>query len=490
MINLALEKNKKKFLFLIIFLLGALSRSYNINFEDFTTDEIFAFWTSEPNISFKETLVRTLSSNFNCLFDFLLKWYHLLLGYDVHLSIYFPLILSLISLIFFYIFLKNNTSQNSAILGFFLLSVNIFHIKYSVELRSYILTFLLTIIFFLLNFKDRKPIKVNSFRLIGIILTSILMVLSHSFTLLIFFSFILYKLIVCVSNKRINANDIILLSSLILISLSYLFIYLPINISFIGSEFFMDKSISPHWFQQVKLSFYTNYFFSHFFGSRIIGLIYLLVFFYLLLKFIKKIIKNQDIYLFLIIMIFISYFIPVTYGYLFTPVLQSRYIFFVLIPIIALLAHLIFENKNIFLKKLLIILLVVPTLVNHIIYENSFKKFYTKIDPAKPQVRDGLQIINNSGVRLFTVKNNNALEPNTYEAYVNYIYKYVDKLNLKIDFFDYQNTQVIPNNFWIIQIKDNYKIEFDINEEFESYNIENEIYLNSIELRLIKVKAK
>ena len=189
-------------------------------------------------------------------------------------------------------------------------------------------------------------------------------------------------------------------------------------------------------------------------------------------------------------MIFISYFIPVTYGYLFTPVLQSRYIFFVLIPIIALLAHLIFENKNIFLKKLLIILLVVPTLANHIVYENSFKKFYTKIDPAKPQVRDGLHIINNSGVKFFTVKNNNALEPNTYEAYVNYISKYVDKLNLKIDYFDYQNTQVIPNNFWIIQIKDNYKIEFDINEEFENYNIENEIYLNSIELRLIKVKTK
>ena len=152
MINpLSDSKNKKIFLVLVTLAFGFLFRGYNINFEDFTTDEIFAFWTSESNISFKETLIRTLSSNFNCLFDFFLKWFHTIFGYDVHISIYYPLILSFTSLVFFYFFLKKNTSYGSSVFGLFLLSINIFHIKYSIELRSYILTFLLTTIFFLIG---------------------------------------------------------------------------------------------------------------------------------------------------------------------------------------------------------------------------------------------------------------------------------------------------------------------------------------------------
>ena len=54
MINpLSDSKNKKIFLVLVTLAFGFLFRGYNINFEDFTTDEIFAFWTSESNISFK-----------------------------------------------------------------------------------------------------------------------------------------------------------------------------------------------------------------------------------------------------------------------------------------------------------------------------------------------------------------------------------------------------------------------------------------------------
>ena len=67
-----------------IFLLGFILRFYNLNSEDFWTDEMFAYWTTDPNISFKDTIVRTLSSNFNSLFDFLLKSFHIILGYDVY----------------------------------------------------------------------------------------------------------------------------------------------------------------------------------------------------------------------------------------------------------------------------------------------------------------------------------------------------------------------------------------------------------------------
>ena len=93
-------------LIIIIFLIGIAVRSYNLNSEDFWTDEIFGFWTAEPGISFKETLIRTLNSNFNFLFDFLLKSFHSIFGYDVHVSRFLPLSLSIISLLLYIFFLR------------------------------------------------------------------------------------------------------------------------------------------------------------------------------------------------------------------------------------------------------------------------------------------------------------------------------------------------------------------------------------------------
>ena len=92
-------------LIIIIFLIGIAVRAYNLNSEDFWTDEIFAFWTAEPGISLKETFIRTLNSNFNFLFDFLLKSFHSIFNYDVHVSRFLPLSLSIISLLLYIFFL-------------------------------------------------------------------------------------------------------------------------------------------------------------------------------------------------------------------------------------------------------------------------------------------------------------------------------------------------------------------------------------------------
>ena len=258
---------------LFIFLLAIVLRLYNINYEDFWTDEIFAFYTSESGISFKETLIRTLDSNFNCLFDFFLKGFHSLFGYDIHLSRFFPFIISIISLIIFSLLLSKITSYPSLIFGLYILSINIFHIRYSTEVRSYILTFLLVVFFIFLNFKNENDEhKYNLIRLILIIITSVLMLLSHAFTILILGSLIVYKFIKIYIYKKINKNEVFLILGLTSVSLLYLLVYLPINMKFADQL----VGLSPHWIKQVKLSFYSNFFFSQYFGSRILGLIYLL----------------------------------------------------------------------------------------------------------------------------------------------------------------------------------------------------------------------
>ena len=118
--------------FLILF--GSILRIYNLNFDDFWYDEMVTFWLSDPNLTFFETLKRVFSSNLMVTYEIFLKLYHQLVGYDVYNSRYFSSILSIISLTFFYVLLRKNSSTEAAIYGLLLLVINIYHIKYSLEL--------------------------------------------------------------------------------------------------------------------------------------------------------------------------------------------------------------------------------------------------------------------------------------------------------------------------------------------------------------------
>ena len=475
----------KILLILLIFIFAATIRFYNINYDDFWTDEIFAFYTSEPNILFKETLIRTLDSNFNSLFDFSLKEFHSLFGYDVHVSRYFSLMISFLTLLVFAALLYKISSYQSLAFGLFILSINIFHIRYSTEVRSYILTFLLVLIFIYLNFKNKdSEYELNFKRLLAIIFVSILMLFSHAFTLLVLGSLILFKLIKIFIKKKINFFEIYLIVGLTIVSMLYLLVYLPINIQYADQL----VGISPHWIKQVKPSFYTNYFFSQYFGSRILGLVYLLTIIYLILRFRNTLYKKYNIYSFFVILIFCSYLIPLAYGYLFSPILIGRYIMFVIIPVICLLSHFLFMVENKFVKYFLIILICFTTSINHIFFENTFKQFYTKINYTKPEIKNALKTINNSKVKFFTIKKKDAKEKNLNESYENYVKKYLEKLSFELNYINYSNENM-PQKFWIIDIRDAYKDELILKENLKNYEVNKKIYFNSLELFLLVNKS-
>ena len=95
----SIKFRENKLFYLLLFCLitfGSFLRIYNINFDDFWTDEIFSFWVSDPSINFNETLIRAFSSGLNFFFDLSLKFFHYLFGYDIYISRYFPLILGII----------------------------------------------------------------------------------------------------------------------------------------------------------------------------------------------------------------------------------------------------------------------------------------------------------------------------------------------------------------------------------------------------------
>ena len=279
-------KKDKIFIFSLItlILLATFFRLNNLNYDDLWTDEIFSFWVSDPTISFNETLLRAFSSGLNFFFDLGLKFFHLAFGYDVHISRHFSFSIGVISFLIFTFLVLKITSHKSVIFGIYILCINLYHIKYSQELRSYILTFLFTLIFILLNFKGRDSInKFNFYRFFLSLIVIFMMYCNHAFTILVVASFIVFKFFEIVKEKKISKYNILLILSYILTTLIFLVFYYYTNLKFINPESL--NSLSPHWLKQPKLSFYTNFYFSEFFGSRILGLIHWLILIFCIIKF-------------------------------------------------------------------------------------------------------------------------------------------------------------------------------------------------------------
>ena len=474
----------KLFYIILIILIGSFIRVYNINYNDFWSDEMVSFWVSDPSISFKETIERIFSSQFMVLNEILLKYFHLIFGYDVNISRYFPFFISVLSLLSFVILLLKITNVNAAIFGLFIISINIYHIAYSIELRSYILTFFLVNIFIYLafiNYELKKNYKYSNTFALCII--SLLLLFNHTINIIVIGSYIFFILAKFLVTKKIQKNEIIKLLSLLIIILIFLFVYFKTTIKFHDPGVF--KGISPEWLWQVKPSFYTNYYFSKFFGSRILGVMYLLSLVFCVVKFKDDIIKKFNIYIFFIFLIFFSYFIPLVFGYIFSPILIDRYIFYILIPIICLLSHFIFQIENKKLKFFIIITISLATSLNNLLYENSFKQLYTNVPVQKPNIKKALKIIDQSNIKNFTFVRDDRYAINTNLIIENYLLKSAEKnkFNLIYEPFD-DNTE--SSKIWLLYLKDTRDFNFEIPKRFLKYVEVEKHELNRVSIHLLE----
>ena len=465
-----LQKNEIIFVTLII-LFGLILRGYNINFNDFWSDEMVTFYLSNPNLNFTENIELIFESNLMVSYELILKFFHKIFGYNFEYSRYLTLFLSIISIFYFYKLIKNNKNYYSALLGIILLSINIYHIRYSIELRSYTLTFLLSIILLNLIFFQGKIREFkNFFSYFLIFIISFFMLFSHAYSIIVIISINFYIFLLWIIKKNFSKNNTLLFLSTSISSL--IFILIHINNIFLHT---------PDWIPEFKSSFFTNYYFSSFFGSRILGLLHLIILIYLITLQFNKVLKKFDIELFLIILLLLTYIIPITYSLIFKPILIDRYIFFVLIPILYLISSLSFDLKNIYKKYTFIFLLVAPSFLNHFT-ENTFKQFYTNIYPSKPEVGKSLKHI---------IKNNNLnysfvlIENNPYKinfVYENYLKKYSKKIDKNLMYFNYANNTELPDNIWLIYFTDITNEKFIKPVEFKDYMIKSNKIFNHLEL--------
>ena len=397
--------NKYIIFFFLIFLFGVLLRVYNLNFEDYWFDEQAGFWVADPSISFSETLERSkeLDRGTHLVFNLILKTFFYVLGYDPSIGRILPLIFGVLSIpaLSYLSFQINN--NKSFLLTAIISSINFYLISYSQETRLYSLVFFVSILNIIFFFKiyDLKDLNKSKFLFsILYILFTVLGTCLHIFFFIIIFSQIIFLLVNYIFKKRT-----------ILFEISIIFISICIYLFLMFDSLLLQMGIKEFWIQQVSLEFFYNFFFSRFFGSKIMGLIYLIILLYLIYSNRVSIFKYNSKFLLLIFILFFSYFIPLVYSIFQKPILIDRYIIFILVPIIILISNLLLNENN--TKKRYIILFII---LSSTITNNYIEIFEREI--SKPEFSKSLINISNFEDKSVIIKAGDEL---TEKLTINYV---------------------------------------------------------------------
>ena len=426
--------NKSFFILISIIFLGVFYRLYQANFEDYWFDEYFGFWISDPSISFNETLKRNLGPELgqgqNIFFDFILKYFYGLVGYHPENGRYLTVFIGSISIPLLTYLSYQIDNSKSYLLTAFITSHCWYLISYSQEVRTYSFVFLLTILsfiiyIFLIRF-DQKNLKKLFLLYLSYFLINLIGLINNIFFGIVILSQFLFTFNYMIIKSRFK----ILLTNYILVGSVFLILMFP--------SLKDNLSTSKFWISQVDLNFFISFFFPRFFGSKIMGYLYLFILVYLILKSNKIIIKKNSIYFLLLMLLILSYFLPLVYSLIKIPILIDRYIIFVLVPIILLISIITFKQTK-KIRNVLILLIVLMTFGNN--YLEIFKR-----SNSKPEFNKSLSLIAASDhhkIRLLTKNKINNEWLNNYLHEINFS-KYQN-----LEFMDY-NESDNDKHIWLL----------------------------------------
>jgi len=415
--------NKNSLILISIIFLGAFYRFYQLNYEDYWFDEYFGFWISDPSINFNETLKRNLGPELgqgqNIFFDFVLKYFYKLVGYYPENGRYLTAFIGSISVPLLAYLSYQIDKSKSYLLTAFIASHCWYLISYSQEVRAYSFIFLIAIlsfITFIFLIKFEKKISKNF--------------------ILIYFLYFLINLIGLVNNIFFG----IVILSQFLFTLNFFdkrrkFKIFFINFVLVGSFFLIlmfpslkeNLSTNKFWISQVNLNFFISFFFPRFFGSKIMGYLFLFIMIFLILKNRKNIFKKNSSFQLLFILLISSYFFPLMYGLIKIPILIDRYIIFVLIPIILLISIFTFKQPN-KTRNFIIILIVLTT------FSNNYLEIFERSN-SKPEFDKSLSLISSSNEAKIKLLTKSKID---HQWLLNYF--------KKINYSNYQNLNFLDFN--------------------------------------------
>ena len=258
--------------------------------------------------------------------------------------------------------------------------------------------------------------------------------------------------------------------------------YVPYILNF-SENLNSNLDINYHFIKKTSLSFYTNFYFSKFFGSRLIGGIFLLSLVILIFKN-KKLFLKLDKNLVILFVIILSYSVPLIFGYLFKPLLLSRYVSYLVIFIVLLISSLIFKISNKNKRNYFIFFLILITFGNHFT-EQSFKQFYNSRVPHNPEYTKAIKYIDKSNIKNYSLKIEKMYND---EAAINAINNYIkhigEKKNIYLVFNKIEQSTKMPT--WIICPMDINEKHCSLPKKIENYTVLEEKNFNSINLKLVQ----
>lgn len=387
-------------LVLILFLAGIL-RVYKADFQSLWLDEILTMNDSNPNLTLKEFYDGIMFWEFiPHLYFFILKIVFHIFGFTTLVARIFSAVIGVFGVYSIYLLGKELFNKRAGLIAAVLISVNIFHISYSQEIRPYGMLFLFTVLaFYRLSIFIKKPTVKNA---VYYGLFAGLIIHSHFFGFITIFSqcvILLFFLIICEKEKRKVFFKNSLISGIVLI----------LTILPVFQAIMRVSEITSFWLQKPGNEPFTLMF-KEFFGNSesILFLISILILFFIINVFKEKlenynyetIAKNKIIFVFIFLSFWlsISMIIPILRTYLDVPMILNRY-FINIIPIIIIaIAFGIELIKNNIARFVIITLFIISSLIDIFVvkdyYNTVTKSQYRELSEAiKKRNKDKSKIV-------------------------------------------------------------------------------------------------
>lgn len=134
---------------LIILIFATFLRFYHLGYQCAWLDELLNLKQSEPSLPFKETYdIVLLRDSTSFLYTFMIKYLSLIFGHSIYTARLISAISGVLSVYYIFKLGEKMISKNTGYIAAILLTINLYHIEYSQEARSYSLFVLFTIISF------------------------------------------------------------------------------------------------------------------------------------------------------------------------------------------------------------------------------------------------------------------------------------------------------------------------------------------------------
>ena len=375
------QKIKQNYSIIFILLIGIFLRFYQLDFQNAWADEVLVLKESEPGLSFREAYdIILLRDSTSFLHVFSIHYLSFLLGHTILTARIISAIAGVLSILYIYklgnIMFSKRVGQFAAIL----LTLNLFHIEYSQEARSYSLLILFVILaFYNLYRYIHNPNFYNALYL-GIWMG--LTTNAHPIGLLNVASIYIILFLVFLFQKNNAARRNIFIGSVIS-GLATLLLF-----SFIYPIVAAASKITSFWIAAASFKRIREVFTELAGKSEILLLLFILAFFFFTIKCIIAVRKNKTSilenklifgYIVLFVWLFFEVGVVLIKSYTGVSILLSRYLLAVLPAMILIVVFAIELIKNSYLKYF-----ILTVLVSYSIYNTFYiTKYYETVSKAQ-----------------------------------------------------------------------------------------------------------